>query len=50
MEVTKVTYPNFKKTPPIVDIDSKGFTGQGCVRSSHKSRSVGTQPLKPANK
>lgn len=49
MEVTKVTYPNFKKTPPLEDIDCKGFTGQGCVRSFH-NRSVEAQPLRPITK
>lgn len=50
MEVTKVTYPNFKKTPPTVEIDSRGFIGRGVDRNSHKSRSVGVQPLSPKTK
>lgn len=49
MEVTKVTYPNFKKTPPFIEkkdiIDERGFVNnKGCVENAN-IRSVGIRPL-----
>lgn len=43
MIITRVTYPNFRKTPPTIEVKK----GRGCVRDSHKTRSMGVQPLSP---